>query len=217
MRPYSSVFVGLFPASSRCQEHGFSLVEIMVAMVLGLILVAAASTAFLALRQSFQDQERIATMKENLRFSVDFMTRDIRGAGLTADGGLNPALGLVPDSPGASVQQRFTVRKAGMNCMGEIGPWVSSVYSVHNRQLRCGDEGSPPQNQTLVEGVRAMRAVALNATGAPDWTAPTALRIELEFVTGSGGNGTAHQVIEFVIALRNPILDQLALGLEGSD
>jgi type IV pilus assembly protein PilW len=62
----------------------------MVAMTLGLLLTAAAVSLFLSVRQLQIEQERVATMKENLRFATDFMARDIRGAGLREDGELDP-------------------------------------------------------------------------------------------------------------------------------
>jgi len=195
------------PGSSRYRgQRAFSLVELMVALTLGLLLTTAAASLFLTVRQIQIEQERVATMKENLRFAMDFMARDIRGAGLREDGGLDFPGALEPADPASPEQQQFTVRKAGMNCLGETGPWVASVYSVHDNQLRCGNDASPPQNQPLVSGVRSMTAVALDAWGQPDWDRPVAVSIELELESQVGSQVLTHAV-QFVVSLRNVVLD----------
>jgi len=194
-------------SSSYRRQRAFSLVELMVALTLGLLLTAAAASLFLTVRQIQTEQERVATMKENLRFATDFMIRDIRGAGLRDDGELDHLGALEPADPGKPAQQRFIVRKAGMNCLGETGPWVASVYSVHDNHLRCGNDAVPPQNQPLVSGVRSMTAVALDAWGQPDWDRPVALRIELELESRAGGQVLTHTV-QFVVSLRNAVLDR---------
>jgi len=186
-------------------QRAFSLVELMVAMTLGLLLVAGAVSLFLSVRQLQLEQERVATMKENLRFATDFMARDIRGAGLREGGMLDLAGGLEPGDPGSETQQLFTVRKAGMNCLGQTGPWVASVYSVHDNQLRCGNDASPAQNQPLVSAVRSMNAVAVDAAGDPNWERPVALRVELELESRVGQQLLAHEV-EFMVSLRNAVL-----------
>jgi len=193
--------------TGRERDQGFSLVELLVAMVIGLFLTAAAASLFVAARQLYQEQERITTMKENLRFATDFMTRDIRGAGLRENGELDLPAGLEPADAGSAEQVSFTVRKAGVNCLGNTGSWVASVYSLHDNQLRCGNDANPPQNQPLVSDVLSMRAVAVNGQGQPDWGSPVALRIELVLRSGAGGQSLNHR-IEFVISLRNAVLEQ---------
>lgn len=187
------------------RQRGFSLVELMVAVILGLLLIGGAVSLFLSVRQLQLEQERVATLKENLRFAIDFMARDIRGAGVGEDGMLDLAGALEPGDPGSDTQQIFTVRKAGMNCLGETGPWVASVYSVHDNQLRCGNDASPPQNQPLVSTVRSMSAVAVDAAGQPSWESPVALQVELVLESRAGPKLLTHEV-EFTVSLRNAVL-----------
>lgn len=197
--------VRIAPAHRQRPRRGFSLVELMVAMTLGLLLTGAAVSLFLSVRQLHLEQERVALMKENLRFAADFMSRDIRSAGLLENGELRLPDGLEPGDLGALEQHRFTVRKAGMNCLGQTGPWVASVYSVHDNQLRCGNDASPAQNQPLVSAVRSMNAVAVDAAGDPNWERPVALRVELELESRVGQQLLAHEV-EFMVSLRNAVL-----------
>jgi len=63
----------------RC--HGFSLVELMVAMVITLILLAGIGQIFLSSKKSFTIQDSLGRMQENGRFVVDTLVQDLRRAG----------------------------------------------------------------------------------------------------------------------------------------
>jgi type IV pilus assembly protein PilW len=65
------------------REAGFSLVELMVAVTIGLILLAAISSLFVSSKRSYNTQDSLARLQENARFAMHFLTRDIRTAGYT--------------------------------------------------------------------------------------------------------------------------------------
>ncbi|MEH6565628.1 MAG: prepilin-type N-terminal cleavage/methylation domain-containing protein [Halopseudomonas sp.] len=60
---------------------GFSLVELMVAMAVGLMLTLGVLQVFLASKESFALQQRSAAMQENARFLLGRLAQDIRLAG----------------------------------------------------------------------------------------------------------------------------------------
>ncbi|MGH8651231.1 MAG: PilW family protein [Gammaproteobacteria bacterium] len=62
-------------------QRGLTLVEIMVAVTLGLILTAGLIQVFVSNKQAYRVQEGLARLQENGRFASDFITRDLRGAG----------------------------------------------------------------------------------------------------------------------------------------
>lgn len=66
---------------TRRREHGLSLVELMVAMVISLILLAGVIQIYIANSQTNRLQEANARVQENGRFAVQFLARDVRGAG----------------------------------------------------------------------------------------------------------------------------------------
>ncbi len=68
--------------SPRDIARGVTLVELMVAMVIGLIITFAVVQIFSSSRSAYQLDEGLARSQENGRFAVDFMTRDIREAAL---------------------------------------------------------------------------------------------------------------------------------------
>ncbi len=60
---------------------GFSLVELLIAMALGLMLTLGVLQVFLASKDSFVLQQRSAAMQENARFLLGRLAQDIRLAG----------------------------------------------------------------------------------------------------------------------------------------
>lgn len=68
------------PHSVHAQK-GLTLVELMVAMVVGLLLLLAVSNIFLANRQAYRVNENLAQMQETTRTAFELMAREIREAG----------------------------------------------------------------------------------------------------------------------------------------
>src|SRR5690606_13022048 len=60
---------------------GLSLVELMVALAIGLIVLAAVSTVFVNSKSSYTTQESSARLQENARFALQFIARHLRMAG----------------------------------------------------------------------------------------------------------------------------------------
>ena len=61
--------------------HGFTLVELMVSMVLGLVISAAAVNIYLESRYSYQQDEELARLQENGRFSLNYLKRELTLSG----------------------------------------------------------------------------------------------------------------------------------------
>lgn len=63
------------------RPQGFSLVELMVAMVLGLILSAGIIQLFVGSKQTYRFHDAMSRVQENARFAIDALNYDIRMAG----------------------------------------------------------------------------------------------------------------------------------------
>ena len=68
------------------KESGFTLVELLIAMTIGLIILAALSSTFLMQRKAYDVQEQIVEMVQNSRAAMDIMSREIRMAGYDPTG-----------------------------------------------------------------------------------------------------------------------------------
>jgi type IV pilus assembly protein PilW len=62
-------------------NKGFSLVELMVALVITLILTAGIAQIFLSSKKSFTIQESLGRVQENGRYAIDTLVTDVRRAG----------------------------------------------------------------------------------------------------------------------------------------
>ena len=67
--------------SHKTQQTGFSLIELMVAMVLGLIISGVAIQVFVSNKGTYRLENSLSRLQENGRYVVENMVRDLRMAG----------------------------------------------------------------------------------------------------------------------------------------
>lgn len=65
------------------RQSGFSMVELMVALVLGLIIIAGVISVMLANKRSYRTNEGLAQIQESARTAHELLARDIRQSGST--------------------------------------------------------------------------------------------------------------------------------------
>jgi type IV pilus assembly protein PilW len=65
----------------RRLQSGFTAVEIMVALTLGLIVLGGVTTVLVNSKKNYVVQDSLARLQENARFAVDFIAKDLREAG----------------------------------------------------------------------------------------------------------------------------------------
>ncbi|SFM64028.1 type IV pilus assembly protein PilW [Ectothiorhodospira mobilis] len=172
------------------RSRGFSLVEWMVALVIGLILLAGALQVFLAHQTTYRETQRWARLQETLAFVTEYLTRDLRGAeGVHwSDGELRVTRDRRIDWCGAD-------------------PGVHTVrYWIEDDALRC--RSSTMHNHELIRGFRP--GSRLEAALLPDAADPTGVRIDLVFQShaGEGANPRTHR-LSFHVALRNRVLARI--------
>lgn len=64
-------------------QGGLTLVELLIALVMGLVLLAGVITVFVANKQTYRHQDALARLQENGRFAINRLERDIRRANAT--------------------------------------------------------------------------------------------------------------------------------------
>ncbi|PXX94911.1 PilW family protein [Halomonas sp. LBP4] len=99
-------------------EGGFTLVELMVALALGLLVVFGATQIFVSSKQSFNRMEGLASRQESLRFFSDVVSLDIRSS----------AANKIDDSGDKVLVLEYTTRTEDPYCSAS-DDLVSVVYS----------------------------------------------------------------------------------------
>lgn len=63
------------------RQKGLTLIELMIALVLGLLLVAGVIQIFVANKQTYRVTDAHSRLQDNARFALEILSRDIRSAG----------------------------------------------------------------------------------------------------------------------------------------
>lgn len=66
---------------ANSSHRGFTLIELMIAMLIGVFLMAGVIQIFLSAKQAYRLQENLSRLQENGRFAMDILTKDVRMAG----------------------------------------------------------------------------------------------------------------------------------------
>ncbi|WP_019590465.1 MULTISPECIES: PilW family protein [unclassified Thioalkalivibrio] len=148
--------------------RGLTLVELMVAILLGLLLTAGVINVFIGTQQTNRTQEAMSSVQETGRFALDVIARDAREAGYggcpgsvnnllnTASADYDPDLhepgaGFInadePDNPSPERGDILTV-----SSMGSVGggPFEAEGGTQQEFQLSEGDPTQVSQGQILL-------------------------------------------------------------------
>lgn len=130
--------------SARSQQ-GFSLVELMIAVLLGSLITIAAVQLFSTSQRTFQLQQGLIDVQEQGRFALDFMARDLRMMGLRLDQSDEVGIELSDTTVGAVV---FPASADG----GDSGAGNDRLtFSFRGRTIDTDCEGvSPAADGTLI-------------------------------------------------------------------
>jgi len=64
-----------------CNQKGLTLIELMVAMMIGLLILLGISGMFMANKRTYTEQESMARLQENARFAIGMLIKDIHMTG----------------------------------------------------------------------------------------------------------------------------------------
>lgn len=81
----------------KSQLTGFTLVELMISLTLGLLIVLAATQLFLTNQQSFNMQSGMSNVQENGRFALDYINSTIRSSEYSSDSPQTLDSGIITD------------------------------------------------------------------------------------------------------------------------
>jgi len=123
-------------AKSRI-DSGFTLIELMVAIAIGLVVLASVATTFTSQTRAYSAQEQINQMEQNLRGALDIMSREIKMAGYRPNGGT--VTGVVSySSTGLTIQADID----GNGGVCTAGTMSSVVCSTAYEQIAYAYDGA---------------------------------------------------------------------------
>lgn len=154
----------------KAQQKGFTLVELMVALLLGLILSGAALQLFLTNQRTFALQQALSGLEEDGHMILRYISADIRNAGRGNDV-IGTVDGIVhsqsSNGPGAGSDTLAINYLSQWDCQGADltqggakpeGEQTISTYYVNNETLFCSSDHSAGET-ALLSGVESFQVL----------------------------------------------------------
>lgn len=178
--------------SNRKYQQGMTLIEIMIALLIGAFLLGGILHIFINSKQTYRMQEGLSRMQENGRFAMSFLERDIRMAGFwgchstpspnidiagtdnnavngdNIDNGtdtliIKGAFSLSPTNTCSDAANSANSCGVGVNCYTDASSTIT--YKINNSVLQKDADG-------VVEGIENMQILYgedTNADGTPNY------------------------------------------------
>ncbi|WP_235893516.1 prepilin-type N-terminal cleavage/methylation domain-containing protein [Cognatilysobacter lacus] len=127
-------------AGARRQQHGFTLIELMIALVLGLVVVAAAGGVFLSNKKIYGAAATTGRLQENQRAAFELLARDIREAAGSPCSGSPPVNML--QSRAATFWSQFPNGLTGTNGTG-TNPDSVDLYMANDGEVQITSHDNP--------------------------------------------------------------------------
>lgn len=147
---------------SSHSQQGLSLIELMIAMVLGLIVITALLNIFMGTRRSTDFSDGLRAMQENGRYGIATLQQGLRLAGYTPD----TNTGLVPlDISAGSETTLVAQMTANYDCNGKptaaVGGIAVNTYTFDqaNKLITCRGNSADATDMPLIEGVDGFRVL----------------------------------------------------------
>ncbi len=205
--------------SSKNQQLGLSLVELMIAVTIGLILMAGVGQIFLSSKTSYNLQNGMGRLQENARYALDIMAQNISMAGYdptedaTTVAAFNSANTL--ENQTANADLNFTDANgtasdiveinytSATDCLGNATAGIATDrFYLNGSDLMCLGNGSITP-QVMAEGIENMQILYgedtnndgtanryVNAGNVANWTAVKTVRVALLVSTIEGVGNT---------------------------
>jgi type IV pilus assembly protein PilW len=141
---------------------GFTLIELMVALTISAFLVGGILLMNFSGRAASIESEHLSRVQENVRFTSDFLVRELRNAGFRDEISLRIDMYNEIANQGFAVVSEdgseITIRMSGARTCGNqsrasvLGSLVTNRYYVENGNLMCqGTSGFPTLSLTSLQ------------------------------------------------------------------
>ena len=160
------------------REKGFSLVEFIVAMAVGLILMAGIVKIFQSNRATFKLQSEGEKVHNGGRFLITFLRTDLQMAGYSPGGANVQAIYAATDGVDGASDELTIEYESDVNCGGEatglLDPASSTTltrnkYFVSGYTFQCEapEDVEGTKTYPLIEGVQSFQVLYGSDTSSP--------------------------------------------------
>jgi type IV pilus assembly protein PilW len=140
-------------------EKGIMLVEMMIAMVLGMILIAGIMSVFLGTKQGYRMGQGMVLMQSTGRATLNYLSRELSMTGFPQSSAIETFIPTMTADGGGSNTDQFTVHyRTTANCLGGATPvyadgvqYTKNMYFIQNDALVCRTLAE--DDSTLAEAV----------------------------------------------------------------
>lgn len=207
------------PSCPARRLHGFSLVELMVSMAIGLIVLAATFSAYLGGSSGSKIAEAQGVMNEDAQAALSILSQQLNMAGSNPDqpdrtdmSRRNPVYGATAYPTPGFVTSNFTIR----GCDGLFG---SPPEKTRLDELECLSDASALPDAVAVsyEADRFNTVPSVPTTGAPDKSPTDCLGVKLTPVSVtlpvvSSKGTTADATVRYAVASNRFYIDRPSPG-----
>lgn len=168
--------------NAQKRQSGLSLIELMIALVLGLVVVSAVFNTFLGSSRSARFSQGLGQLQENGRYGITTLQRGIRMAGYSPEGDLAEPFDIAASDDSTIVVQLTNTYDCNGQLTDGVGGIAINTYTHDDvaKTITCeGNVGGAPMD--VVEGVEAMRflwGIDSDDDGIPEHYKPHDLTIE---------------------------------------
>ena len=154
------------------KKAGFTLIELMVSMTIGLVVLAAVAGTFTVQLRQNSAEEQLAQMQQDVRGALDLMVREIEMAGFKPAG---VAVNGIATSTATTLRIKLDLDSTGSTTDGATDD-ISYTYSsgVLTRTLN-----NPASSATLADNLTSFSFSYLDANGAATTTSTAVRRITI--------------------------------------
>lgn len=124
---------------SRSRVRGFTLVELMVALLIGLFLIGGLLTLVFGMKRTNTNQGGLSQLQDEERVAMNMITDVVQSAGFYSNPVVNTLVGSFPATTNFSAGQNFT---AGQSILGTgLGTAAAPGDSISIRYNTTGGDG----------------------------------------------------------------------------
>jgi len=113
------------------KQHGLTLIELMVSLLISLLIMAGLFTVYQSNQRGYRLNDGLVRVQENGRFAIDFLSRDIRRSGFPFE--------IPAGAPPATMPVQYYLFDSGANDVDVIGTAAGNFPTSDILALRHGN------------------------------------------------------------------------------